>query len=59
MEINASSQVSLSSEEKSYLLGLLKEHLDYYQLLATRGKCSAKHQASAALVQTLWIKLSQ
>lgn len=42
----------LSAEEVAYILGILKEHLNYYRLLD-----SDKHRKKRALLEGLWAKL--
>jgi hypothetical protein len=49
----------LSPEEANYIRTLLKEHLDYYRLLAGNPKCSQKHRALHELCEKLMLKLSQ
>jgi hypothetical protein len=49
--------VQLSPDETGYLLGLLKEHLEYYRLLSGNGKCTAISRARLAMLEALEIKL--
>jgi hypothetical protein len=52
-------KIELSAEETGYVLGLLKEHLEYYRLLAGNGKCSPKNLARREFLEGLWVKLAQ
>lgn len=45
--------VKLSPEEVDYILGLLKEHLNYYRLLD-----SDKHRKKREMLERLWAKLT-
>jgi hypothetical protein len=49
--------IKLSPDETAYLLGLLKEHLEYYRLLAGNGKCTPTNRAKLAMLEALEIKL--
>ncbi len=51
-------KVQLSPEEAGYVLGLLKDHLEYYRVLAGNGKCSAKNRELHKLLEGLWLKLA-
>jgi hypothetical protein len=49
--------VELTPEEAGYVLGLLKEHLEYYRLLAGNWKCSEVNRAKHRMLEVLWMKL--
>ena len=51
--------IKLQPEEIGYLLGLLKEHVEYHRLLAGNGKCSSKHREQHRFLETLWAKLAK
>jgi hypothetical protein len=50
---------TLSPEEAGYVLGLLKEHLDYYRALVGSARCSQKNRELYELVLGLWEKLAK
>jgi hypothetical protein len=50
-------KVELSPEEVGYVLGRLKEPLEYYRLLAGNAQFSAKNRAELEFLESLWIKL--
>jgi hypothetical protein len=52
-------KIELSAEETGYVLGLLKEHLEYYRLLAGNEFCSAVHRAKREFLEGLWMKLAR
>jgi hypothetical protein len=52
-------KVELSPDETDYVLGLLKEHLEYYRLLAGNGNCTDKNRAMMEFLETLWFKLAK
>jgi hypothetical protein len=56
-EVAMSIGVELTPEEAGYVLGLLKEHLEYYRLLAGNGKCSEVNRAKHRMLEVLWMKL--
>jgi hypothetical protein len=49
----------LNAFERRYLFELIKEHLDYYRLLAGTPKCSAKHKSQHIQLETLTTKLAR
>jgi hypothetical protein len=49
--------ITLDPEETGYLLGLLKEHLEYHRLLAGSSKCSQKSRDRHRFLETLSSKL--
>jgi hypothetical protein len=49
--------VELTPEEAGYVLGLLKEHLEYYRLLAGSLKCTEANLAKHRMLEGLWMKL--
>jgi hypothetical protein len=51
------SALELSHEEAGYIRALLKEHLEYYRLLAGNPRCSKKHRALHQLCEKLMLKL--
>lgn len=51
--------INLEPEEIGYLLGLLKEHVEYHRLLAGNGKCSQKNKDRHRFLETLRAKLSK
>jgi len=50
--------LKLEPEEIAYLLGMLKEHLEYYRLLTGNGKCTPAHKDRHRFLETLGAKLS-
>jgi hypothetical protein len=52
-------RIELSPDEAGYVLGLLKEHLEYYRLLAGNGNCTAKNRAMKEFLEGLWAKLTR
>jgi hypothetical protein len=50
-------KVELSPEEVGYVLGRLKEPLEYYRLLAGNAKFSAKNRAQLKFLEGLLVKL--
>jgi hypothetical protein len=52
-----STGVELTPEEAGYVLGLLKEHVEYYRLLAGNLKCSEANRARWEFLEGLWVKL--
>jgi hypothetical protein len=50
-------ELEFSHEETGYIRALLKEHLDYYRLLAGNPKCSHKHRRLHELCEKLMLKL--
>jgi hypothetical protein len=52
-----SDKPELNPEERAYLLRLLKEHLEYFRLLAANPKCSDANRAKYRMLETLWQKL--
>jgi hypothetical protein len=48
----------LSPQERGYLLGLLKGHLEYYRWLGGNPKCSASNHESREFIEKLVLKLS-
>ena len=55
----ATVKVELSPDEAGYVLGLLKEHLEYYRLLSGNGRCTAANDARREFLENLWLKLAQ
>jgi hypothetical protein len=51
--------VELSPEETGYLLGLIKQHLEYYRLLASNTNCSQKNQDQHQMLEGLRLKLAK
>jgi hypothetical protein len=51
--------IELTPEEAGYVLGLLKEHLEYYRALAGNGKCSEANRAKHRMLEGLWVKLAR
>jgi hypothetical protein len=49
--------VELTSEEARYVVGILKEHLEYYRLLAGNGNCSEINRGRHRMLEGLWVKL--
>jgi hypothetical protein len=49
--------IKLSPDEARYLLGLLKEHLEYYRLLSGNGKCTPTTRAKLTMLEALEFKL--
>jgi hypothetical protein len=47
----------LSVEEAKYVVKVLKEHLEYYRLLAGSSKCTAANRAKREMLEGLWVKL--
>lgn len=47
----------LDPAERGYVLGLLKEHLEYYRTLAGNGKASEATRGKLAFLEKLWLKL--
>jgi hypothetical protein len=56
-EVGMSLGVELTPEEAGYVLGLLKEHLEYYRLLAGSLKCTEANLAKHRMLEGLWMKL--
>jgi hypothetical protein len=56
-EVAMSLGVELTPEEAGYVLGLLKEHLEYYRLLAGKLNCSEANRARHRMLEVLWVKL--
>jgi hypothetical protein len=56
-EVAMSIGVKLTPEEAGYVLGLLKEHLEYYRLLAGNGKCTEANLVRHKFLEVLWMKL--
>jgi hypothetical protein len=52
-------KVELSPAEIGYVLGLLKDHLDYYRVLSANGNCTEKNRAMKDFLENLWMKLAQ
>jgi hypothetical protein len=50
--------IELSAEEAGYVLGLLKEHLEYYRALAGNLKCTDANRAKHRMLEGLWVKLA-
>jgi hypothetical protein len=50
-------KVELSVEEAGYVLGILKEHLEYYRLLRGNERCTGQTRAKHELLEGLWEKL--
>ena len=48
----------LSPQEKQFLTGLLKEHLDYYRTLAGNSNCSAANREKLVFLERLVAKLN-
>jgi hypothetical protein len=55
----SSVKVEFSVEEAGYVLGLLKEHLEYYRALAGNHKCTEANLARHRMVEGLWVKLAR
>jgi len=51
--------VKLEPEEIGYLQGLIKDHLEFYRLLAGNGKCTQKHKDRHRFLETLNTKLME
>jgi len=51
--------ITLEPEEIGYLLGMLKEHVEYHRLLVGNGKCTQKHKDLYRMLETLWAKLAK
>jgi hypothetical protein len=56
-EVAMSLGVELTPEEAGYVLGLLKEHLEYYRLLAGNGQCTEANRERHKFLEGLWVKL--
>ena len=52
-------KIDLSPEETGYLLGMLREHLDYYRTLASNGSCTDKNRKMHEFLETLVRKLNR
>jgi hypothetical protein len=50
-------RIELSAEEAGYVLGLLKEHLEYYRALAGNLKCTEANRSKHRMLEGLWVKL--
>jgi hypothetical protein len=50
-------KLELSVAEVGYVVRLLKEHVEYYRVLAGNGNCSAQNRVRWELVENLWRKL--
>jgi len=51
-------QVDLNPNERDFLRRLIKDHLDYYRLLASSPRCSSDKRAKLALLEALEGKLA-
>jgi len=51
--------IHFEPEEIGYLQGLVKDHLEYYRLLAGNGKCTQKHKDHHRFLETLAAKLME
>ena len=52
-------KIDLNPEERGYLLGLLREHLDFYRMIAANPKCSVRNHGMHQFLETLVTKLTQ
>ena len=50
--------ITLSPEETGYLLGLIKEHLEYYKMLSGHAKGSERHKRLYKMLNDLSIRLT-
>jgi hypothetical protein len=52
-------QIELSQKEPSYILGLLKQHVDYYREISGTNLCAPKTRAMYEFVEAHVLKLAQ
>ena len=55
---NGVALVNLTHEERSYLAGIIKEHLEYYRLLCGHPRASQKNKDWYTFCKALSAKLS-
>ena len=59
MMMNSTKDKVLSPDEAGYVMGLIREHLEYYRMLADNPKCTQQNRKRYELVLGLWEKLAK
>jgi hypothetical protein len=48
----------LTSEDRLFLKGLIRPHLDYYSLLIGHPQCTERNKLMYEFISSIWTKLS-